>query len=95
VILIRQATKADLKKEIVVLKSQLSEARSIRGRKELITKFSGSIASFQFAIAAMQELDKEFSMNSSEHIAVLQAFVDEAIKLTKNKEVIPLAPIQA
>ncbi len=56
------------------LESDLAEARTFPGRKRVIEAFEDELASFQYAIAAMQQLDKDYGMDSSHHIKVLKAF---------------------
>jgi len=56
------------------LESDLADARTFPGRKRVIEAFEDELASFQYAIAAMQRLDKDYGMDSSHHIKVLKAF---------------------
>jgi len=56
------------------LESDLADARTFPGRKRVIEAFEDELASFQYAIAAMQQLDKDYGMDSSHHIKVLKAF---------------------
>jgi len=65
---------ADLASRISKLESDLADARTFPGRKRVIEAFEDELASFQYAIAAMQRLDKDYGMDSSHHIKVLKAF---------------------
>jgi len=49
----------------------------------LISAFEDKIASFQYARAAIKQLDKDYGMNSSDHIKVLTEFIDAAIAESK------------
>ena len=65
---------ATLIARISKLESDLADARTFPGRKRVIEAFEDELASFQYAIAAMQQLDKDYGMDSSHHIKVLKAF---------------------
>jgi len=65
---------ATLIARISKLESDLAEARTFPGRKRVIEAFEDELASFQYAIAAMQQLDRDYGMDSSNHIRVLKAF---------------------
>lgn len=65
---------AELASRISKLESDLAEARTFQGRKRVIEAFEDELASFQYAIAAMQQLDKDYGMDSSHHIKVLKDF---------------------
>ena len=65
---------ATLIARISKLESDLADARTFPGRKRVIEAFEDELASFQYAIAAMQQLDRDYGMDSSNHIRVLKAF---------------------
>jgi len=65
---------AELASRISKLESDLADARTIPGRKRVIEAFEDELASFQYAIAAMQQLDRDYGMDSSNHIRVLKDF---------------------
>lgn len=65
---------AELASRISKLESDLADARTFPGRKRVIEAFEDELASFQYAIAAMQQLDRDYGMDSSNHIRVLKDF---------------------
>jgi len=65
---------AELASRISKLESDLAEARTFPGRKRVIEAFEDELASFQYAIAAMQQLDRDYGMDSTNHISVLKDF---------------------
>jgi hypothetical protein len=79
---------ATLTARVVELEKQLEEARSFRGQAHLIAAFEDKIASFQFAISVMKEFDKDYHMDSSKHIAVLEEYVSAALEYRKIKTVV-------
>jgi hypothetical protein len=79
---------ATLAVRVADLEKQLEEAQSFRGRAHLIAAFEDEIASFQFAISVMKEFDKDYHMDSSKHIAVLEEYVSAALEYRKSKTVV-------
>jgi len=72
------------------LEAQLVEAQSFQARARLRKAFEGEIASFQYALAAIKQLDVDYSMDSSEHVEVLKRFIeachDERRQRTKARD---------
>jgi len=58
------------------LEAQLAEARSLQARVRLRKAFEDEIASFQYALAAIKQLDEDYGMDSSEHTEVLKRFIE-------------------
>jgi len=58
------------------LEAQLVEARSFQARVLLRKAFEDEIASFQYALAAIKQLDEDYGMDSSEHVEVLKQFIE-------------------
>jgi len=77
-------TRKELLDKIGDLEARLSEATSLEGQDNLISVFEDKIASFQYARAAIQQLDKDYGMDSSEHLKVLTEFIDACIAEAKS-----------
>ena len=67
------------KDRIAALEAELAEALTLDGQHRIISAFEDKIASLQYARAAIQKLDKDYGMDSSEHIQVLNEIIDACI----------------
>jgi len=72
-------TMKQLQDRIDELEARLTGAATLEGRHKIISAFEDEIASLQYARAAIQRLDKDYGMDSSEHIQVLNEIIDACI----------------
>ena len=72
-------TRKQLQDRIAALEAELAEALTLDGQHRIISAFEDKIASLQYARAAIQKLDKDYGMDSSEHIQVLNEIIDACI----------------
>ena len=72
-------TRKQLQDRIAALEAELAEALTLDGQHRIISAFEDKIASLQYARASIQKLDKDYGMDSSEHIQVLNEIIDACI----------------
>ena len=72
-------TVKQLLEKVEGLEARLAEALALEGQHKIISAFEDRIASLQYARAAIQRLDKDYGMDSSEHIQVLNEIIDACI----------------
>lgn len=77
-------TRKELQDKIAELEAKLTEALTLEGQHRIISAFEDRIASLQYARAAIQRLDKDYGMDSSEHIQVLNEIIDACIVEAKS-----------
>lgn len=69
-------TRQELLNKIEDLGDKLAESTTLDGQHRIISAFEGKIASLQYARAAIQQLDKDYGMESKEHIKVLDDLIE-------------------
>lgn len=77
-------TVKQLLEKIEDLEARLSEATTLEGRDNLISAFEDEIASFQYAKSAILQLDKDYGMDSTEHIVVMERLINACIAEAKS-----------
>jgi hypothetical protein len=77
-------TRKELLVKIEDLEAKLSESLTLEGQHRIISAFEDEIASLQYAKSAIRQLDKDYGMDSSEHIAVLERLINACIAEAKS-----------
>jgi len=77
-------TMKQLQDRIDELEARLTGAATLEGRHKIISAFEDEIASFQYAKSAILQLDKDYGMDSSEHIVVMERLINACIAEAKS-----------